>query len=63
MDERRSAVFKFGKEEKFWKSEKGPNPAGNPASFWPDSWPDCLAILKKIGFDSASNPAKNPAGL
>ena len=45
--ERSGTAFQLGKEKKSFEIRQGPNPAGNPASFWPDTWPDCLAILKK----------------
>ena len=46
LDEQRSAAFKLGKKKNFCIKWKGPN----PASFWPDTWPDCLAVLKKNEF-------------
>ena len=40
-------LLNLEKEEKILKCEGGQIRPENPASFWPDSWPDCPAILKK----------------
>ena len=47
LEERRIAVLNLEKKKKkFFGKVKWPN----PASFWPDNWPDCLALLKKNWF-------------
>ena len=60
LEVRLSVAIKLGKEGKFFEKAEGPNPAGNPAS----SWPDCCAVLKKkMVVATALYPARNPAGL